>query len=53
MMSKRKSTNPSDPSWMLDTARNYMVNGDPFAAKTWLLTAKSLFPRNFSIQVKI
>jgi hypothetical protein len=26
--------------------------GDPYAAKAWMITARSLFPNNFSIQVR-
>lgn len=27
--------------------------GDPFAAKAWILTAKTLYPKNFAIQVSL
>ena len=40
----------SDEKWLVSKARE-CLKSDPHAAKAWLMTAKSLFPRNFDIQV--
>ena len=40
----------SDEEWLVYKAHE-CLKSDPHAAKAWLMTAKSLFPRNFDIQV--
>ena len=37
--------------WLVDQSRNAMSNGDLYAAKSWLLTAKTLYPKAFAVQV--
>ncbi|XP_060067611.1 integrator complex subunit 10-like [Ylistrum balloti] len=39
----------SDEDWLVSRARSCMKT-DPFAAKAWMITARTLFPQNFSIQ---
>jgi len=36
--------------WLVEQSRNSMSNGDVYAAKAWLLTAKTLYPKAFSVQ---
>lgn len=45
----------SDEVWLISRARACMKpsKNDPYAAKAWMITARSLFPKNFSIQVRI
>lgn len=45
----------SDEVWLISRARACMkpTKSDPYAAKAWMITARSLFPNNFSIQVHI
>ena len=40
----------SDEEWLVFKAHE-CLKSDSHAAKAWLMTAKSLFPRNFDIQV--
>lgn len=41
----------SDVDYLVMRARQYSKT-DQYAAKAWLITAKSLFPTSFVIQVK-
>ena len=41
----------SDVDWLVMRARNFPKT-DPYSAKAWLITAKSLFPQSFVLQVK-
>ncbi|CAH1796268.1 unnamed protein product, partial [Owenia fusiformis] len=36
-------------TWLVNRARQCLTT-DPYASKAWLLTARTLFPKNFSIQ---
>ena len=42
----------SDEEWLVSRAR-MCIKSDPYAAKSWMITAKSLFPHNFTIQVRL
>ncbi|XP_039251822.2 integrator complex subunit 10-like [Styela clava] len=42
------SDNVPPTEWMLQQAQS-LANSDIFAARSWLLTAKSLFPNNFTV----
>ena len=42
--------NETHEEWLIAQAKS-SIKSDPFAAKAWLVTAKTLFPRNFSVQV--
>jgi len=46
----RSKSSHKDASWLVDKARCCMQDGNPYAAKSWLVTGKTLFPGNFSIQ---
>jgi len=39
-----------DEAWFLDTSKTLMKS-DIYAAKSWLLTAKCIFPQSFQLQV--
>jgi len=39
-----------DEQWIVNQANSYR-NSDVYAAKSWLIVGRSLFPRNFQIQV--
>lgn len=41
----------SDEEWLVSRARQ-CVKCDIYAAKSWMITARSLFPSNFTIQVR-
>jgi len=42
----------SDEEWLVSRAR-MCIKSDPYAAKSWMITARSLFPHNFTIQVRL
>jgi len=52
-MKKEKSMKEGNPAWFINTARTLESDGNICAAKSWLLTAKTLFPKNFKIQVEL
>ena len=39
-----------DEQWIVNQA-NFYRNSDPHAAKSWLIVGRTLFSRNFEIQV--
>jgi integrator complex subunit 10 len=41
----------SDEEYLVFRAKEELKK-DPYAARAWMLTAKSLFPQNFNIQVQ-
>lgn len=46
------SDNFSDEEWLVLRAQS-CIKTDAYAAKAWMITARSLFPQNFNIQVNI
>lgn len=40
----------SDEEWLVSRARS-CFKSDPWSAKAWMLTARTLFPTSFNIQV--
>ena len=40
----------SDEEWLISRAKT-CLNDDQYASRAWLLTARTLFPKNVSIQV--
>jgi integrator complex subunit 10 len=40
----------SDEEYLVHRAQEELKR-DPFSARAWMLTAKSLFPNNFNVQV--
>ena len=51
MTKSKNSSKYAESVWMINKARDCITKGDPYSAKAWLLTAKSLFPGSFAIQV--
>ena len=51
MIKEKTKKGEATPSWFVETARTLESNGDICAAKSWLLTGKTLFPKDFNIQV--
>jgi len=49
-MTKLKSGDMKGASWYIEKARSYVLNGDQCGGKSWLLTAKTLYPSDFSVQ---
>jgi integrator complex subunit 10 len=46
------SSSISDEAYLVLRAKD-CLKSDPFAAKAWMITAKTLFPDNFAVQVRI
>lgn len=42
----------SDEEYVIQRAKNALTT-DPISAKAWMITAKTLYPNNFGVQVKI
>lgn len=40
----------SDEEYVIQRAKNALIM-DPIAAKAWMITAKTLYPNNFGVQV--
>lgn len=38
-------------TWVVERCKAHLSNNDRSAAKAWILTARSLFPDNFDVQV--
>jgi integrator complex subunit 10 len=41
----------SDEEYLVLRAKD-ALKSDPYAAKAWMITAKTLFPNNFAVQVR-
>ena len=41
-----------DCDWLIGRYRSHLHHNDRSAAKAWILTARSLFPENFEVQVQ-
>lgn len=39
-------------NWVVEKCKTHLANNDRSAAKAWILTARSLFPDNFDVQVE-
>ena len=40
-----------DCEWVVGRCKSYLERGDKYGAKAWILTARSLFPGDFAVQV--
>lgn len=40
-------------NWVVEKCKTHLSNNDRSAAKAWILTARSLFPDNFDVQVVV
>lgn len=41
----------SDCEWLVGRYKSHLLNNDRSSAKAWILTARSLFPDDFQVQV--
>lgn len=42
----------SSSAWLVERARQSLRENNPYEAKAWLITAKTLYPKDFGIQVR-
>ena len=49
----KESDHKADCEWVVGRYKTHLLKDDRSAAKAWILTARSLFPENFEIQVNI
>lgn len=42
----------SSTAWLVERARQSLRENNPYEAKAWLITAKTLYPKDFGIQVR-
>ena len=42
----------SSAAWLVERARQSLRENNPYEAKAWLITAKTLYPKDFGIQVR-
>ena len=43
----------SSTHWLVERARQSLKENNPYEAKAWLLTAKTLYPKDFGVQVSL
>lgn len=53
MIKEKVKKGETNAAWFVETARNLESSGNVCAAKSWLLTGKTLFPKDFNIHVNI
>ena len=41
----------SSSQWLVERARQSLRENNPYEAKAWLITAKTLYPKDFGVQV--
>ena len=41
-----------DCEWVVERCKLHLDNNDRNGAKAWIITARSLFPDNFAVQVR-
>lgn len=51
-MADKADTCEADSQWLVERARQSLRENNPFEAKAWLITAKTLYPKDFRVQVK-
>ena len=39
--------------WLVERARQSLKESNPYEAKAWLITAKTLYPKDFGVQVSL
>ena len=39
--------------WLVERARQSLKENNPYEAKSWLITAKTLYPKDFGVQVSL
>ena len=45
------SETDKDCEWVVERCKTHLKNNNRSAAKAWILTARSLYPDNFAVQV--
>ena len=53
MIKEKLKKRETSAVWFVETARSLESSGNVCAAKSWLLTGKTLFPKDFNIHVNI
>ena len=53
MIKEKSKKGRTNALWFVETARNLESTGNICAAKSWLLTGKTLFPKDFNIHVNL
>lgn len=48
---KAEATVPSDCQWVVDQCKRRLKERDRYGAKAWIITARSLYPKDFRVQV--
>ena len=43
----------SSTQWLVERARQSLKENNPYEAKAWLITAKTLYPKDFGVQVSL
>ena len=43
----------SSTQWLVERARQSLKENNPYEAKAWLITAKTLYPKDFGVQVRL
>lgn len=41
----------SPTQWLVERARQSLKENNPYEAKAWLITARTLYPKDFGVQV--
>ncbi|KAK2573370.1 Integrator complex subunit 10 [Acropora cervicornis] len=49
-MADKADTCEADSQWLVERARQSLRENNPFEAKAWLITAKTLYPKDFGVQ---
>ena len=53
MIKEKVKKGETNAAWFVETARSLESSGNVCAAKSWLLTGKTLFPKDFNIHVSM
>ena len=48
---KTEATVTSDCQWVVDQCKRRLKERDKYGAKAWIITARSLYPKDFRVQV--
>lgn len=43
----------SSTQWLVERARQSLKENNPYEAKVWLITGKTLYPKDFGVQVSL
>ena len=51
VMPVASESDQKDCEWVVERCKSHLKNNDRDGAKAWIITARSLFPDNFAVQV--